>query len=78
MPNWLTKYDESIQYNTKKFTDIDRKIKQHKINFDEVRKEIKKKVFETKYKEDKKIIDHKFTECISYHHLQKHKDYVNP
>lgn len=78
MAEYFDPYEKAAKYNTRKFADIDRQLKNTKSLCDEMSKSVLKCVSSQTYKNDLKSINEKFSECIQYSHLQKHLDFINP
>ncbi|CAI2360509.1 unnamed protein product [Moneuplotes crassus] len=78
MPGYFEKYDEGIKYNTKKFIDLDRKIKELKRVDDNLKVQIDEKLVKIEFTNFQKATQKKFEGCISFTHLEDHRDYVDP
>jgi hypothetical protein len=78
LPTILDKFERNIEFNTRKFVDVDRRVNDCKMVCENMSKSVSKTVNIQSYKADQKIIIQKFKETIQFVHLQKHLDYVNP
>lgn len=78
MGTYLSKHDEAIVENRKKFVEVAKRIREFKETCANVSIAVGNAVTTQTYTQDINALRTKFKECIQYHHLQKHLDYINP
>ena len=78
MDGYLVKHDDAIISNRTKFAKVDKNFRDVQSMCQNTAKVVAKAVNTTTYNDDLKEISGKFSNCIQYHHLQKHLDIINP
>lgn len=78
IPGYLSKYDDAIISNNRRFAELDRRLKDANEICQNMSKLVSRAVSTTTYKTDMKRISENFKKSIMFDDLQKHLDYINP